>query len=114
MSNMLDDGVASMVGSLLAVAGSVYTYTRGSSSATVTMRRTTPENETLDDNGQYVSTKFDDFLIGTSDMPYGDPVQGDRISTSSTVYEVQPRGGEQVFRRSNPSMTRIFTIQVQR
>ena len=114
MANMLDDGVASMVVSLQAVAGSDYTYTRGSSSATVTMRRTTPENEVLDDNGQYVKTKYDDFLIGTSSLPYGDPVQGDRITTSSAAYEVQPRNGEQTFRRANPSMTRIFTMQVKR
>lgn len=114
MANMLDDGVASMVDSLLAVAGSEYTYTRAASSATVTMRRTTPENEVLDDNGQYIKTKFDDFLIGTSDLPYGDPVKGDRITTSTEAYEVQQRNGEQVFRRANPSMTRIFTIQVKR
>jgi len=114
MSNMLDDGVASMVGSLLAVAGSAYTYTRGSSSETVTMRRTTPDNEVLDENGQYVSTKFDDFLVGTTSLPFGDPLQGDRITTSIAAYEVQPRSGEQTFRRTSPSMTRIFTMQVKR
>lgn len=109
---MLDDGVASMVESLLAVAGSKYTYTRGASSATVTMRISTPSNETILIEGLAVGVKYKDFLIGTSGLPYGVPIVGDHITTGSTVYQVQPRGGEQTFRQVNPSMTRVFTVQI--
>lgn len=108
----LDDDVADAVADVLTENGAAYTYTRGASSATVTMRISTPSNETILIEGLAVGVKYKDFLIGTSGLPYGVPIVGDHITTGSTVYQVQPRGGEQTFRQVNPSMTRVFTVQI--
>jgi len=114
MTNMLEDGVALMVGSLLASAGSTWTYARGSSSASITLYHSRLESEQLDVSGAISKTIQHDFMAKTMDLPYGNPQQGDVIYNATEKYEVNSRGMEYPWRVRANGMIRIFTIQAKR
>lgn len=113
MPNMLDDGVATMMSTLLANAGSVCTYTRGASSASVTMYKAHQQPQVVDDgNGLLVEVMMTDFHCNPSALPSGDPVAGDTIAVGGKTYKVLPLVGDKVFYKISDNKIRIHTKQV--
>ena len=113
MPNMLDDGVLTMMNTLLANAGSVCTYTRGSSSASVTLYKAAQQPQLVDDgNGLIVEVMVTDFHGKPSVLPYGNPAQGDTIAVGGKTYKVLPLVGDKVFFEVSANKIRIHTKQV--
>ena len=111
MSN-LDDDVSGMVEDFLADHGSSRTYRRGASSTTVTLARLTQRPIVVEVNGALFEVRETAWICDTSDLPYGDPQDGDEIDDGSVTYEVRPTTGEKCFRQISPSLTRIHSKRV--
>jgi hypothetical protein len=108
-----DDAIGDMVGDLLLEAGGSFTYLRGATSSTVTLRKTSQQSMFMDaGNGQVLEVRPVDFIGLTSALPYDPPEKGDMIISGVSRFEVQPTSSEKVFRQISPQMTRIHTKQV--
>ena len=113
MPNMLDDGVSTMMNTLLANAGSVCTYTRGSSSASVTLYKAHQQPQAVDNgDGLLVEVMMTDFHCKPSALTLGDPVAGDTITVGGKTYKVLPLVGDKVFYKISDNKIRIHTKQV--
>ena len=113
MANMLSDGVALMVSSLLVNSGSQITYTSTTSGSTFTPTIFQgPEKPTIVQVGnEIVEMILTDFVGASSDF-VGDPVRGDRITVGSgAVYEVRPMGSSKPYYRTLGQI-RIHTQQI--
>ena len=113
MTNMLSDGVAVMVQSLQANAGSQITYTSTTSGSTFTPTVFQgPEKPTIVQIGnEIVEMILTDFVGASADF-VGDPVRGDRITVGSgAVYEVRPMGSSKPYYRTLGQI-RIHTQQI--
>ena len=108
-----DDAIGDMATDLLAEAGGSFVYLRGTSKTTVTMRKSNLAPMILEaGNGTQIEVFAVDFILLTSDLPYGDPQRGDQIKSGGLTWEVLPTTSEKVFRRISDQMTRIHTKQV--
>jgi hypothetical protein len=112
MANMLDDAVSAMVTGLLDVAGVSYTYSRGTASASVIMRKSDRPSEYIDAQGAMVSTTSPDFITSPGLLPVDEPRQGDQITDGTSTWIVNNTAGEKPFRIINPSMIRIHTKRI--
>ena len=113
MANMLSDGVALMVSSLLVNSGSQVTYTSTTSGSTFTPTIFQgPEKPTIVQVGnEIVEMILTDFVGASADF-VGDPVRGDRITVGScAVYEVRPMGSSKPYYRTLGQI-RIHTQQI--
>lgn len=108
----IDDDVSEALDTLLDEWGSSGLYIRGSTTTTVTVRRSVGQSQSVEVNGTLVEYIPVDFILKTSVLPYSEPRRGDRIKYGSEVYEVSTPGGEKVFRQITSTMTRIHTQQV--
>ena len=110
----LDDAVGEMVTDLHAEAGRTVTYRRGGVSlGTLTMSRHRQPSQIVDNGmGGIIEITPIDFIAKTSELLADPPLRGDKIVVGSDVYEVNPPGGEKVFRRIGDQITRIHTKQV--
>lgn len=108
-----DDAIGDMTTDLLTEAGGSFVYHRGSTSTTITLRKSTLPSVFMEaGNGVQIEVKPVDFIGLTTAMPYDPPERGDRITGGGLIYEVQPTVSEKVFRRISQQMTRIHTKQI--
>lgn len=113
MPTGFDSAVTELTQTLLAFAGESCVYIRGSSSTTITLRRSTLAPQYMDTgSGQITEVRPVDFIGLTTALPYAVPVAGDRITCDGKRYEVTPTTGEKCFRQITPTMVRIHTKQV--
>ena len=117
MTNMLDDGVGLMVGSLLAQAGASFTYRRGAVQHTLTMRKAPQVSQLLDQvTGASIQFQPVDFIIDTASFTatgFVEPQPGDEVSDGTSIWHASLSGSEKPFRITSPQMMRIHTIQKQ-
>ena len=107
------DAVIDMTGDLLAAAGESCVYIRGTTSTTITLRKSQQQTTIVEtDNGQVTEVAPVDFIGLTTAFPYDTPLRGDLIVVGGRRYEVQPAVGEKVFRRISEQMTRVHTKQI--
>lgn len=107
-----DDDVGDMVDELLTAAGDEYTYRNcaGGETVTVTAVKSSPPSFQNDNgNGLLIEVRPVEFKMLTSDLPFGNPVKGQRFERGSNVWEVQPTTSEKCFYQQSPQMTRIHT-----
>lgn len=95
--NMLASGASWLAGQLKTAAGSTVVYVRGNHAVEVTATIGSSAFEAANQSGVVERWESRDFLIATSDLPFGDPVQGDKIVEQingvSVTYAVStPRG----------------------
>jgi hypothetical protein len=110
MTTGFEDAVTDMTSDLLAFAGESCVYVRGSTSSTLTLRRSQQRSQYLDTgNGVIVEVRPTDFIGLAASFPHEQPRAGDRIKCDGKWYEVQPSTGEKVFRQITPTMLRIHT-----
>lgn len=108
-----DDAIGDMTSDLLTEAGLSCVYLRGTTSTTLTMRKSSGQPYPVDaGNGLIVEVRPVDFICLTSALPYVQPMQGDRVVCGGLKFEVHPPTGDKVFRQISPQMTRIHTKQV--
>ena len=129
MPNMLEDGVASMMTTFLAKAGSACIYSRdvtvnivasippfvltGGKSAPVTMHKRPQPPLVIEIDGFVTEILLTDFLTDPHLLPYGLPIQGDLIQVDGELYTVQPADeGTKCFKQAANSMIRIHTKKV--
>lgn len=94
---MLASGASWLAGQLKTAAGSTVVYVRGNHAVEVTATIGSSAFEAANQSGVVERWESRDFLIATSDLPFGDPVQGDKIVEEingvSVTYAVStPRG----------------------
>jgi hypothetical protein len=94
---MLASGASWLAGQLKTAAGSTVVYVRGNHAVEVTATIGSSAFEAANQSGVVERWESRDFLIATSDLPFGDPVQGDKIVEQingvSVTYAVStPRG----------------------
>ena len=108
-----DDDHADLVNDLLAEAGGSFSYFRGATGTTVTLRKSVLVPMFIDaGNGTQIEVRPVDFIGLTSALPHDPPLRGDRIVGGGKTYEVLPTTGEKVFRQISDKMTRIHTKQI--
>lgn len=108
-----DDAIGDMTSDLLTEAGTSCVYRRGTTSTTITLRKSSQQSFFMDaGNGQMIEVRPVDFIGLTSALPYDPPEKGDLIISGGDRFEVQPTTSEKVFRRISPQMTRIHAKQV--
>ncbi len=114
----LSDAIAGLVTSLKSVGGHTVTYSRGSSSVSLTAVPTQASFEQVDEGG-IVRWEAKDFLIKASDLTFGgeliEPKKGDKIKDENDkVFKVLDDGNLPCFRYSDPyqTMLRVHTKQV--
>jgi hypothetical protein len=109
-----DDAIGGMTDDLLTEAGESCIYIRGTESTTITLRRSPGRSQYIDNgNGGVIEIRPTDWIARTSALPYAIPQAGDIITVAGKRYELQPFGGEKVFRVTSPQMTRLHSKQVQ-
>lgn len=114
MANDLDDAVGEMAEDFLAEAGESWSYIRGVTTYTVTMRRSAMRPVTLETNEGFIEVRPIDFIGLVSDMTsFYPPQRGDEITNGTSTYEVMPTTGEKCFRALSPKMVRIHTKQTE-
>lgn len=107
-----DDAIGDMTEDLLDEAGEEYTYRNqaGGATATVTAVKSSPPSFQIDNgNGLLIEVRPVEFKMLTSDLPFGNPVKGQRFERGMNVWEIQPTAGEKCFYQQSPQMTRIHT-----
>lgn len=112
MATEEEDAIGDAMEDLLPTLGAEFTYRNGANGATTpvdAIKRDQPSFQVDSGNGLLIEVRPTDFLMLTSDLPYGDPVRGQRLESGSSIWEVQPTVSEKVFRRVSSQMTRIHT-----
>ena len=111
-----DDAIGDMTDDLLDEAGDEYTYRNGlgGEAETVTAVKSSPPPFQID-NGQglLIEVRPVEFKMKTADLPFGNPVKGQRFERLGNVWEVQPTTSDKVFYQQSPQMTRIHTKLIQ-
>ena len=108
-----DTAVTDMTEDLLSEAGSGFVYSRGTTTATVTLRKSVGQSQLMESgDGLITEVRPVDFIGLTSDLPFAIPKRGDIISDSSGKWEVMPTISEKVFRQISKTMTRIHAQKV--
>lgn len=95
--NMLASGASWLAAQLKTAAGSTVVYVRGNNAVEVTATIGSSAFEAANQSGVVERWESRDFLIPVGDLPFGDPVQGDKIVEEingvSVTYAVStPRG----------------------
>lgn len=113
MPTDFEDAITDMTTELLAEAGSSFVYIRGTTTTTITLRKSVGQSVIMDlGNGAQIEVRPVDFIGLTTALPYDPPERGDRITGSGLTYEVQATVSEKVYRRISQQMTRIHTKQI--
>ena len=113
MTTFLESSVSEMTADLLVEGGESFTYTRGFTDATVTLRRSTLPSQLMESgDGMITEVRPVDFIGLTSALPYDPPARGDRITDGTRTWEVVPTTSEKVFRRITKTMTRIHAQEI--
>jgi|TARA_R110000824_G_scaffold28583_1_gene95886 hypothetical protein len=108
-----DDQIGVMVTDLLIEAGDPYTYTRGTTSASITLAKSEMPSQWVDQgDGSIVEVRPINFKALTSTLPYAKPMQGDRITGGGKVYELHPTTSEKVYRQLSPQLTRLHAKRI--
>ena len=118
MSNLLSRGRSMLVRNLKTAAGVSITYTRGTSSLTLTAWPGNTLFKVSDDSGLRVFWGERDYLIAAADLTLGEPAENDRIAETidgtAMVFEVLPPApNEPAWRWSDPSR-KIYRVHVKR
>jgi hypothetical protein len=108
-----DDAIGDMTIDLLTEAGGSFVYHRGTTSTTITLRKSTLKPMQMENGeGVIIEVRPVDFIALTTSLPYAVPEPGDRISGGGEVFELQPTVGQKVWRQISPQMTRLHTSKV--
>lgn len=108
-----DDAIGDMVEDLLTEAGGSFLYLRGTTTTTITLRKSVLPSMFLEpEPGLQIEVRPVDFIGLTTALPYDPPERGDRIIGGGVTFEVMPTTSEKVFRKISEQMTRIHTKQV--
>jgi len=105
MTNVMQDGAAWLGAQLKQLVGVTITYTRGTSSVSLTATPTLHEYEIVDDEGFGIRMLSRDYLLHAADLVLAGaaivPRSGDRITEVvggvSQVFEVMPLGQSHEF-----------------
>ena len=112
-----DDAIGEMVDDLHDEAGASFNFrdtgSPGAVTAVTARMSTLPSYQVDNGNGSLIEVRPVDFIVKTSDLPFGNPVKGQRIETGTTIYEIWSVNNEKCFRQISPQMTRIHTKRIQ-
>lgn len=117
MADMLADGASWLAAELKASAGSTVVYVRGASASEVTATIGSSAFEGQNQSGVIERWESRDFIVQTADLPFGDPLRGDKIVETvggiSTTFEVRSPQGVPLWHYGDPyrNMVRIHTVQ---
>lgn len=97
MADILADGAAWLAGHLKDSAGRTITYVRGNQAVEVTATLGNSAFESQNQSGVAERWESRDYLIPDADLPFGEPLHGDKIVETingvAVTYEVRtPRG----------------------
>ena len=101
------DAQETHVDRLLAQAGEEYTYRNGAGGATdtITLVRSTPPPFQIDNgNGLLIEVRPVEFAAKAADLPFGNPVRGQRIERGGSVWEIQPTTSEKCYHQPSDHM----------
>jgi hypothetical protein len=108
-----DDAIGDMTQDLLTEAGGSFVYHRGTTSTTITLRKSTLQPVQMENGeGVIIEVRPVDFIGLTTAMPYTVPLAGDRITGGGEKFELQPTTGQKVFRKISPQMIRLHTNKI--
>lgn len=108
-----DDAIGDMTTDLLTEAGGSFVYHRGTTSTTITLRKSTlPPVQMENGEGVIIEVRPVDFIALTTALPYAVPLAGDKITGDGETFELQPTTGQKVWRQISPQMTRLHTNKV--
>lgn len=108
-----EDAIGDMTTDLLTEAGVSCVYHRGTTSTTMTLRKSVqPPFQVEGSNGAIVEVRPVDFIALSSALPYVVPEIGDRISTGGQVFELFAEAGSKCWRQISAQMTRLHTKRV--
>jgi hypothetical protein len=106
MSDVVRSGAIWLAGQLKKSAGTAVVYTRGSLSATITATVGRSQFEAQTSSGVVESWESRDFILQTSDLPFGVPQRGDRfvetLNGTATTFECVTPQGVPLFRYADP------------
>lgn len=120
MADMLASGAAWLADRLAAAAGTNCAYKRGQNTAQITATIGRSMFEAQNQSGVVESWESRDYILRTSELPYGEPVRGDIIVEDvdgvATFYQVSSPRGVPVFHHGDAFMktVRIHTQRVDR
>jgi hypothetical protein len=120
MADVLRTGAAWLAGQLKASAGTLCAYKRGANTATITATIGASSFESQSQSGVQELWESRDYILSTSELPYGLPVRGDVIVETlgdvATFYEVSSPRGVAPYRFADAfqAMVRIHTQQTDR
>lgn len=97
MADLLSSGAAWLAGQLKTAAGTTVVYVRGQNAVEVVATIGNSAFEAANQSGVVERWESRDFLIATDDLPFGDPLHGDKIVETindiAVTYAVStPRG----------------------
>lgn len=117
MSNRFATVNARLAARMKSRIGNSVTYARaGETSLTLTVWRGKEQGLVVNPQGEVlrVDTTDRDYLILATDLTYGEPANGDRITDGSEVFELKPMQDNRAWRWSDESrkIYRVHAIQV--
>lgn len=108
-----DDQIEGAISDFLEETGKDCVYIRGSSTATVNLRKSKMPPVLIDDGTGHIVEVVPVAFIGlTRELPFDPPIDGDRIKVGGETFEVLPTISEKCFRRISDPMTRIHCKKV--
>jgi hypothetical protein len=116
MADMIAAGAAYLAARLKSSAGASVVYQRGTNSGTVVATVGKSMFQTADANGLVENWESRDYLLTTSDLPFGEPRRGDKIvevqNGISVTYEVTSPRGVPLFHYGDAfrSTVRVHTV----
>lgn len=118
MADLLRTGAAWLTDQLKGSAGSTVAYVRGANTATITatVGRSVFQSEAA--GGVIEQHEARDYIVKTSELPYGEPQRGDKIYETldgvAQIYEVRTPRGVPLFHYADAFNTavRIHTARV--
>lgn len=112
MTNMLADAATWLADQLQNNLATDITYVRGGTSLSISATRGTAGRQ-IDQLTGIISWHDQDWLIPATVLTNGPPRTGDKIETSTEIYEVLPPTGEDSWRWSDNNQT-IYRIHSKR
>lgn len=107
-----------MVGKLVTFSPTSCEYVRGSQSETLDMRRSPQPTQVVEVEGRLIEWEPVDFLVATTDLPFGQPEDNDRIictiNGETLTHGVYIPGNAKASRDLSSAMTRIHTKVIQK
>jgi hypothetical protein len=112
---MLEDGIASMMDTLLENEGvsCIYRDDNGDE-LSMTLQKEPQLPQTIEvSEGVWLEVLIVDFSGRWTDLPFGQPKKNQQIEVNGQVFSIRPGASGKCFRRMSDSQVRIHTVQTQ-